>query len=237
MADRTFSSNPGSTDGVTRRTLGRGAAMTAAAIAMLGLAACGDGADGSSADAGSGAASNPAMAYENPLGDITLGDPDAPVVLVEYASYTCGHCAAFHNENLEPLKENYIETGKVYYVFREYPLDPVATAASMLTRCVSPEKHLEFSDVLFKRQPQWAFVQDPRAALEGIARQGGISKAQFEACLTDQEVLDGLRDMQSYAAETLEVQATPTIFVNGEKINGNLPWPQLEEIITNQLPG
>ena len=91
--------------------------------------------------------------------------------------------------------------------------------------------------MLFKRQPQWAFVQDPRAALEGIARQGGISKAQFEACLTDQEVLDGLRDMQSYAAETLEVQATPTIFVNGEKINGNLPWPQLEEIITNQLPG
>jgi protein-disulfide isomerase len=226
---------PAASRGLTKRGLGRRAAAAVAALGLLGLAACGDDAVNSGATGAAG--NNPAMAYENPLGDITLGDPDAPVVLVEYASYTCGHCAAFHNQNLAPLKENYIDTGKVFYVFREYPLDPVATAASMLTRCVAPEKHLEFSDVLFKRQPQWAFVQDPRGALEGIARQGGISKAQFEACLTDEEVLAGLRDMQQYAAETLEVQATPTLFINDEKVGGNLPWPALEEIITNQLPG
>ena len=220
---------------LTRR--GFGAKMVKATVlaAALGLAACGDAGEGSAA--GGSSTVNPALAYEHPLGEITLGDPDAPLALVEYASYTCGHCAAFHAVNLPPLKENYIDTGKVFYIFREYPLDPVATAASMLTRCVATDRALQFAEVLFARQQQWAFVQDPRSALEAIARQGGISSAQFEACMTDQEVLDGLRAVQKHAQETLQVQATPTIFVGDEKINGNLPWAQLEEIIINQLPG
>ncbi len=221
------------TPSVSRRTFGARLALTAVVAATLGLAACGD----AGTDSADGSGGNPALAVEHPLGDITLGDPNAPLTLVEYASFTCGHCAAFHTVNLPPLKEKYIETGKVFYIFREYPLDPVATAASMLTRCVSPDRYLQFADVLFARQQQWAFSEDPRAALEAIARQGGISSGQFEACMTDQAVLDGLREVQRHAQEDLQVQATPTIFVGTEKINGNLPWPALEEIITNQLPG
>lgn len=222
------------TTNLTRRTFGTRLAQAGVLVAGLSLAACGDGTDGGST---SGGGTNPALEIAHPLGEITMGDPDAPVTLVEYASYTCGHCAAFHAVNLPPLKENYIETGKVFYVFREYPLDPVATAASMLTRCVAPEKHLQFADVLFQRQSQWAFVQDPRSALEAIARQGGISSAQFEACLTDQTVLDGLREVQRHGSEDLEIRATPTLFINDARVDGNLPWPQLEELITNQLPG
>ncbi len=207
--------------------------LVTALVVGLVLTACGDDA-GTSANAGD--VTNPALEITNPLGDITLGDPDAPVTIVEYASFTCGHCAAFHATNLPPLKEKFIDTGKVYYIFREYPLDPVATAASMLTRCVAPEKYLQFADVLFARQQQWAFVADPRTGLADIAKQGGISSAQFEACMTDQTVLDGLREVQRHAQETLKVEATPTIFVNDQKIGGNLPWAQLEEIITNKLP-
>jgi len=220
--------------GLSRRQFGTRVIQATAATAVLGLAACGDGGGDTASGGGS---SNPALVIEHPLGEITMGDPNAPVILVEYASYTCGHCAAFHAVNLPPLKENYIETGKVFYIFREYPLDPVATAASMLARCVSPDKYLQFAEVLFARQQQWAFVQDPRAALAAIARQGGISAGQFEACMTDQPVLDGLREIQRHAQEELQVRATPTLFVNSEKIDGNLPWPALEEIITNQLPG
>lgn len=209
-----------------------------ALAAALALAACGDdgGTAGSASGGGSPASANPAMAVTHPLGEITLGDPEAPVTFVEYASYTCGHCAAFHAINLPQLKEKYIDTGMVYYVFREYPLDPVATAASMLVRCVSPDRHLQFSDVLFKRQNQWAFSQDPRGNLAAIARQGGISASQFEACLTDQAVLDGLREGQSYAQETLDVIATPTLFINSDKVDGNLPWPQLEALVQKHLP-
>lgn len=208
-----------------------------ALAAGLALAACGDGGGESSAGGGAAPArANPAMAVSHPLGDITLGDPDAPITFVEYASFTCGHCAAFHAQNLPQLKAQYVETGKVYYVFREYPLDPVATAASMLTRCVSPDRYLQFADVLFERQTQWAFAQDPREALATIARQGGISASQFEACLNDQAVLDGLREAQAYAADELEVVATPTLFINSDKVDGNLPWAQLEEILTKHLP-
>jgi len=236
MSLPTSSTASPTTPTLTRRGFGVRAAQATVIAAVLGLAACGDANDGATV-AGGSSVINPALQIEHPLGEITMGDPDAPVTLVEYASYTCGHCAAFHAVNLPPLKEQYIETGKVFYVFREYPLDPVATAASMLTRCVATDKALQFADVLFARQQQWAFVQDPRSALEAIARQGGISSSQFEACMTDQEVLDGLREVQSHAQETLEVQATPTLFINDEKIGGNLPWAHLEEIIINQLPG
>ncbi len=216
-------------------------AQGAAVMVGLLLAACGDdeGSAANGAAPASGGGTNlaeQALAKENPLGDVTMGDPDAPITFVEYASYTCHHCATFHAENLPKLKEQYIDTGKVYYVFREYPLDPVATAASMLTRCVAEDRYFQFADVLFKRQAQWAFVQDPRQGLEDIARQGGISSSQFEACITDQEVLDGLREIQRHASEEVKVEATPTLLINDEKVDGNLPWPALEEILTKNLP-
>lgn len=230
--------------------IGRTAGLLARVLVVgtgLSLAACGDdgpekAADGSGVPAdtaaGGGAAAdiNPAMAITHPLGEITLGDPSAPVVFVEYASYTCGHCAAFHAQNLPQLKAKYIETGKVFYVFREYPLDPVATAASMLARCVPADRYLKFADILFARQAQWAFTQDPRGALAELARQAGIGAEKFEACLTDQTVLDGLREVQMHARDELKVEATPTLFINSDKIDGNLPWPALEAIVQKHLP-
>ena len=222
------------------RPFGRARRFGTAAVLLAGLAlaACGEGnGDGAAtASVAGGGDANPAMAVTHPLGDITLGDPEAPVTLVEYASFTCGHCAAFHTQNLPRLKTDYIDTGKVYYVFREYPLDPVATAASMLTRCIAPDRYLQFADILFQRQAQWAFGPDPRGALETIARQGGVGSAQFEACLTDQALLDGLREGQQYAMEELGIVATPTLFINSDKIDGNLPWTELEALITKHLP-
>ena len=101
-----------------------------------------------------------------PLAEMTLGDPAAPVTVVEYASLTCPHCARFHTEVLPEFKKKYIDTGKVYFVFREFPLDQLSLAAFMLARCAAPGGYFPMVELLFTRQQEWAFVENPAPALD-----------------------------------------------------------------------
>jgi len=156
-----------------------------------------------------------------PLPDLVVGKADAPITVVEYASMTCGHCAHFHNTVFPTLKEKYIDTGKVRFIMREFPLDNLAAAASMLARCAGEGKSFPLISALFAKQDDWAFVKgDPRPELLKFAKQAGFTQESFEKCLTDQKLLEDISAVRSRGADTFGVNATPTFFVNGKKLNG-----------------
>jgi protein-disulfide isomerase len=155
------------------------------------------------------------------LPDLVLGNADAPITVVEYASMTCGHCATFHNKVFPALKEKYIDAGKVRLVFREFPLDNLAAAASMLARCAGGEKTLPLISVLFAKQEEWAFVKgDPRPELFKVAKQAGFTQESFDKCLADQKLLDDITASRTRGADTFGVSSTPTFFINGKKLAG-----------------
>lgn len=172
-----------------------------------------------------------------PLGDMAQGDPEAPVTIIEYASLTCNHCADFNNNTKPKLKETYIDTGKVYYVLRDFPFDPIATAAFMLSHCAGPDRYFGFVDTLFGRQTQWAFTQTPMEDLKAIARQGGFSEERFDQCMKDQRIFDHVKEVATRGAKTFGVRSTPTFFINGEKIEGAIPWNEFEPLIEKALKG
>lgn len=172
-----------------------------------------------------------------PLGDMAKGNPEAPVTVIEYASLTCNHCANFAVNTLPRLVENYVETGQVYYVLREFPYDPVATAGFMLARCAGDERYFGFVDTLFERQTQWAFTQTPIEDLKAIARQGGFSEERFDQCMKDEAIFNHVKEVATRGRDTFAVASTPTFFVNGEKVEGALPWNEFEPIIEKALAG
>ena len=155
------------------------------------------------------------------LPDIVVGKADAPVTIVEYASMTCPSCARFHNEIFPKLKEKYIDAGKVRLVFREFPLDNLAAAVSMLSRCVGGEGPAAFVSEMFKRQPEWASGQgNPVPRLFEMSRQVGFTQATFDKCLTDQNLLEQIEASRKRATEKFGVNATPTFFINGKRLQG-----------------
>lgn len=187
----------------------------------------GSGEDGASATT---QADSPLM-QAGPLGEMAMGDPNAPNVVIEYASMTCSHCQNFHETTFTPFKEKYIDTGKVYFILREFPLDPLATSAIMLARCAPEERFFPIVDLLFEEQRNWAFVPDPVSALRNLVKQAGISEDDFRACLTNQEILDGVNWVKNRAAGDFDVGSTPTFFVNGEMVTGALPLEEFDKIL------
>jgi protein-disulfide isomerase len=163
-----------------------------------------------------------------PLGDMSLGDEKAPVTIIEYASMTCPHCANFHEVTYPELKKKYIDTGKVRFIFREFPLDQLAAAAFMLARCGGKERYFPMVETLFQQQRTWA-VQRPLQPLMAIGKQAGLSEAGFNECLKNQQVLDGIEDVRKRAAEKLNVQSTPTFFVNGKQLRGSATLAEFEK--------
>jgi protein-disulfide isomerase len=162
------------------------------------------------------------------LPDLALGPDSAKVTIVEYASMTCGHCMHFHTKVFPEIKTKYIDTGKIRFVFREFPLDSRAFAASMLARCAgSTEKSLALVGALFDTQEQWAFVKEnPTPKLFEIAKQAGFTQESFDKCLTDQKLLDQLTAVHTKGSETFGVNATPTFFINGKRLQAA---PVIEE--------
>ena len=177
-----------------------------------------------------------ALETPNPMGEIVLGQADAPVTIVEYSSLTCPHCGAFHRDTLPKLKKQYIDSGQVKIYFRPFPFDPYATAGAMLAQCVAPAARVNFLDVLFKRQMQWIQSEKPMDELQKLARQAGLSESDFVVCLKDESKLDSIRQMQSAAAEELGVRSTPTFFINGEKLEGNRGLDEFDKRIKPLLP-
>jgi protein-disulfide isomerase len=168
------------------------------------------------------------------LPDKVLGNDDAPVTIVEYASMTCPHCAHFHATALPELKTKYIDTGKVRLIFREFPFDPRAEAGFMLARC-SNDNYFPMIDVLFKQQQNWASVENAKDALLQISKLAGFSQESFEACLTDQKLLEDVRAVQKRGADEFKVDSTPTFFINGNTYKGALTIAEMSAIIDGML--
>ncbi|KZM51717.1 DSBA oxidoreductase [Labrenzia sp. OB1] len=170
-----------------------------------------------------------------PLGDKVLGEDDAPVTIVEYASMTCGHCANFHKQTYADLKKDYIDTGKVRFIFREFPLDPVAAAAFMLARCAPADKYFEVVDIMFEQQRSWAFSDNPYQSLLDFSKQIGFTQESFEECLTNQGMLDAVNAVKDRGAGEFGVNSTPTFFINGERHTGALSIDEMGKIIEENL--
>jgi protein-disulfide isomerase len=165
------------------------------------------------------------------LPDVVQGKADAPITMIEYASMTCSHCAHFHETVYPKLLKDYIDTGKVRFILREFPLDPLATAGFMLARCAGPDKRAAIIDLLFDKQQSWAFVDKPLEALSGLLRQTGMSQESFEKCLNDQKLYDQVNQVRERAGQVFGVTATPTFFVNGTKVTGELTPDSLGKIL------
>ncbi|TIN42201.1 MAG: DsbA family protein [Mesorhizobium sp.] len=164
------------------------------------------------------------------LPDMQLGKDDAKVAIVEYASMTCPHCAHFHETTLPALKTKYIDTGKARLILREFPFDPSAEAGFMLARC-SKDNYFPMVDVLFKQQANWAGVANTKDALLQISKMAGFTQESFEACLTDQKLLDDVRSVQKRGANEFKVDSTPTFFINGKTYKGALSIEEISAII------
>jgi protein-disulfide isomerase len=171
------------------------------------------------------------------LPDMALGPKDAAVTITEYASMTCPHCAAFNEQVFPKLKSEYIDTGKVRYVFREFPLDIKAAAGSMLSRCIAKDdaaKYFAVTDMLFRQQGDWV-MKNTTETLTRIGKQAGLTQQQVEACLKDQALLDKIAADQKYASDVLKVDSTPTFFINGDKIKGEASFEEFAKKINPLL--
>lgn len=165
-----------------------------------------------------------------PLGDVWLGSADAKVTIVEYASMTCSHCAHFHETTWPELKKKYIDTGKVRFTLREFPLDPLATAGFMLARCNGNDKFYPMTDLLFAQQRNWAFTEKPVDALSSLVKQAGFTQESFESCLKRQDIYDAVTVVKDGGAKA-GVDSTPTFFINGQKRSGALTIAEFDKIL------
>lgn len=165
------------------------------------------------------------------LGDRPLGAEDAPVTVVEYASMSCPHCASFHQNTWKPFKEKYVDTGKVRFIFREFPLNTPAYAVAMVARCAPADKYHEVIDTFFAEQDEWLSSSDMYQALLDRAMPFGFTKETFDACLSNQALVDGLNEIRSKAGEQFGVSATPTFFINGVRESGALTLEELDQRI------
>lgn len=231
----------GSSAGTSRRNvimLGLGAAAVAGIGGYYFLG--GD----SQAESGKSNSMADKLLEKGALPDHPVGDANAPVTIIEYSSMTCPHCANFHNTILPDLKKKYVETGKVRYIVREFPLNPAAVTAAMLTRCVAPEKYNPFVEAIYEKQALWAFGKGlpegqhkPLEQLFDLAKQVGMSKKSFDECLADQALLDNIVKVRTRGNEVFKVQSTPTFFVNGTMVRGVSSLRQLEEAMEPFLKG
>ncbi|HKR19522.1 MAG TPA: DsbA family protein [Stellaceae bacterium] len=187
----------------------------AAAIAMAGLQA----------------AAVPTRAADAPTlqaDDHVLGNKNAPITIFEYASLTCPHCAAFTSDTLPKLQKEWIDTGKAKLVYRDFPLDQSALVAATVAQCFPPERYFPFIETLFQTQREWAQNSEAatKTALARIARLGGMGQAQFDACANNQKLSDAVLNSRLAAQNQYGINSTPTFFVNGTKVVGDVPYDE-----------
>ncbi len=174
------------------------------------------------------------LADPGPQPDIMIGSDKAPVTIIEYASMTCPHCAHFSETTFPELQKKYIDTGKVRYTLRSFPLDALAAAGFMLARCAGNDKYMPMVETLFAKQADW-IVKEPLPPLKEIAKQFGFTEESFNACLANQKVLDEIQAVRDHAVEKLGVNSTPTFFVNGKRLIGDVSMDQLSKEIDPYL--
>ena len=170
------------------------------------------------------------------VADRVLGDPDAPVTIIEYSSLTCPHCAAFHTDTLPQIKERYVATGKAKIVYRDFPLDQHALNAAAIAHCAGPDRYFQFLEAMFASQARWARAAEPREALIQLAGLGGMPREQAEACLADEDLLDAILQVRLDGQTEYDVSSTPTFIINGQKVSGNQPFDRFATAIEDALP-
>jgi protein-disulfide isomerase len=171
--------------------------------------------------------------------DLALGSDTAPVTIVEYASMTCPHCAHFQETTFPELKKRYIDTGKVRYILRDFPLDSLAGAAFVLAHCAAKgdkDKYYSMVETLFAQQQTWA-VEKPVPPLMAIAKQAGLSEKDFDACLSNQKAWDDMESVRQRAMKEFKVESTPTFFVNGTQVTGAVSIEDFAKVIDPYLKG
>ena len=178
-----------------------------------------------------------------PLPEMAIGDENAPVTIVEYMSMTCPHCATFHNNTFDKIKTDYVDTGKARFIIREFPFDPRAAAAFMLARCnpakpeeaSTPEQYYPMVSMLMKQQEAWAAAEDGRAALLQMSKLAGFSQETFQACLTNQQLLDDVNATMKRGADEFGVNSTPTFLINGKRYAGAMSVESMSALIDSLL--
>lgn len=166
-----------------------------------------------------------------PLPEQSIGKEDAPITVVEYMSMTCPHCAHFHNNTFETIKKNYVDTGKVRFILREFPFDPRAAAAIMLARCAPNNSYFPMVSMMFKQQEVWAAAEDGRAALLQMSKLAGFTQESFEKCLTDQKLLDDVNAVRERGAKEFGVDSTPTFLINGKRYAGAMSVESMSALL------
>jgi|TARA_B100001964_G_C13928947_1_gene463611 protein-disulfide isomerase len=169
---------------------------------------------------------------EEALKDRVLGDPNAPIEIVEYSSLTCSHCRHFHIDILPDLKKNYLDTGRAKLVYRDFPFDQLGLMAAIMARCAPPSRYFQFLDVLFQNQEKWAQNADPIRALTRIGSLGGLSEADFRACTENRTIVDGVLQTRLEAGKRYQVNSTPSFIINGEKrVVGSQPYKVFDDLL------
>ncbi len=182
-----------------------------------------------------GSASAGVASLDEALGERVLGKLDAPVTIYEYSSLSCPHCATFHAETLSKIKKNYINTGKVNLVLRDFPLGGAAMAAAMIARCSGEQKYFGFIEMLFRSQGQWASAQKPIEELKKIARFGGMMPADVDSCLTNKKLFEALKQrMRDYQIK-YDIEATPTFLVGKVRISGASGYEHFKKVLDDAL--
>lgn len=166
--------------------------------------------------------------------EFVQGDLKAKVTVIEYASLTCPHCALFMTEGYPQLKKEYIDTGKIRFIYRDFPLDGLATGAALLARCVPGDRGHVMVEMMFQNQAEWIRAEKPLDVLRGYAQLAGLNSAGVDACLKNQTILKNIQDVQERAVSLYKVQSTPTFFVGERQVQGN-DFATLKKAIDAQL--
>jgi len=162
-------------------------------------------------------------------GDHVLGDPKAPITVIEYASFTCPHCAHFHTQILPEIKKKWIDTGKVKLIYRDFPLDQVAAKAAQIAECAGNDRYFGVVDLIFRGQPTWATASDPIAELAKPLRIAGMGEKEIKECLANEAKANEVV-ADAKGGETLGVNSTPSLFINGQLYPGARSVEELDGV-------
>lgn len=164
-----------------------------------------------------------------------IGTEEANIEIIEFASLTCGHCAKFHNEVFPKIKKEFIDTGKVSFIYQDFPLDKFALKASVIARCSGEKKFFSFLKVLYSKQKDWTRTEDPFRSLLKIAKLGGLKNEEIKVCVGNKSIEDGILKQRLNASKKFDIKATPTLYINGEKYDGDLTFEALKLKINTLL--
>ena len=169
------------------------------------------------------------------LEEKSLGNNEAPIKMVEFASMTCGSCAKFHNDVFPSIKKDFIDSGKVFFTYKDFPLDKFALKASVIARCSGDAKFFNFLSVIYNKQKDWTRTQDPFKSLLKIAKLGGLKNDEIKVCVGNKSIEDGILKDRLNSSKKFDIIATPTIYFNGKKYDGDLSYEALKLKIESLL--